>query len=71
MSLTDVKTGRRVRFVAVDGGHALQGRLAALGLVPGAEIQVVQNEGRGPVILSVGSSRMALGRGMADKILVI
>ncbi|OPY93042.1 MAG: FeoA domain protein [Syntrophaceae bacterium PtaU1.Bin231] len=71
MSLTDVQGGKRVRFVAVDGGRVLQGRLAALGLVPGAEIQVVQNEGRGPVILSVGSSRMALGRGMADKILVI
>jgi ferrous iron transport protein A len=71
MSLTDVQGGKRVRFVAVDGGRVLQGRLAALGLVPGAEIQVVQNEGRGPVILSVGSSRMALGRGMADKIIVI
>jgi len=70
MSLTDVERGRSVRFVAVDGGRAFQGRLAAMGLVPGAEIQVVRNEGNGFVILSGGSSRMARGRGLADRMSV-
>jgi len=70
MLLTDVKKGKRVRFVALEGGHNLQGRLASMGLLPGAALEVIQNEGGGPIILSVGGSRMALGRGMACRILV-
>jgi len=40
MPLTIVQAGRRVRLVAVEAGGGLQGRLASLGLIPGAEIEV-------------------------------
>lgn len=71
MSLGNVAKGKRVRFLAAEGGRALQGRLAAMGLVPGAEIEVIQNEGSGPIILCLRGSRIALGRGMACKIQVV
>jgi ferrous iron transport protein A len=51
-------------------GRRLAGRLAALGLTLGAELEVLQNSGRGPVLVQVRGTRLALGRGQAGKILV-
>ncbi len=70
MPLTIVQAGRRVRFVSVDAGHGLQGRLAAMGLVPGVEIEVLRNSLHGPFLIAVKGSRIVLGRGMAQKIVV-
>lgn len=70
MPLTIVQAGRRVRFVSVDAGHGLQGRLAAMGLVPGVEIEVLRNSMHGPFLVAVKGSRIMLGRGMAQKIVV-
>jgi Fe2+ transport system protein FeoA len=70
MPLTIVQAGRRVRFVAADAGRGLEGRLAAMGLVPGAEIEVLRNSPQGPFLIAVKGSRIALGRGMAQKIQV-
>ena len=70
MPLTMVTAGKTVRLVGVRAGHELLGRLAALGLVPGVEIEVVNHSLRGPFIVSVKGSRVMLGRGMAHKIMV-
>ena len=70
MPLTIVQPGRRVRLVAVKAGHGLRGRLAAMGLVPGTEIQVLRNSMQGPFLIEVKGSRLMLGRGMARKIIV-
>jgi ferrous iron transport protein A len=52
------------------GGHHFLSRLASLGFTPGARLRVVQNYGRGPIIVSVRETRVALGRGESEKILV-
>lgn len=70
MPLTMVKAGKRVRLTRVNGGRGIQARLAAMGLVPGVEIEVVNNNRRGPIIVAVRESRLAIGRGMAHKIIV-
>ena len=70
MSLAMVETGRRVRLIAVDAGRGLQARLAAMGLVPGVELEVIRNTLRGPFLVAVKGSRVMLGRGMAHKIIV-
>jgi len=70
MSLAMMEVGRRVRVVGVNAGRGLQARLATMGLVPGTEIDVVQNSGRGPFVIAVKESRLMLGRGMAQKIMV-
>ena len=72
MPLVIVQTGRRVRFVSVDAGHlGLQGRLAAMGLVPGVEIEVLGNSLHGPFLIAVKGSRIMLGRETAQKIRVV
>ena len=65
-----VKVGRRVRLLALNAGRGLQGRLVAMGLVPGVEIKVLRNSVHGPFLIEVKGSRIMLGRGMAQKILV-
>lgn len=69
--LSTVETGRKVIIVAVDSGKGLQGRLAAMGLVPGVQVDVVLNSSRGPFIIAVKGGRIILGHGMAMKILVV
>lgn len=52
------------------GGRLFTARAAALGFTPGAEVRVIQNIGRGPMIVTVCGARLALGRGEASKIQV-
>jgi ferrous iron transport protein A len=62
--------GEEAELVDVRGGRGIRRRLAALGLNPGMKVSVVQNNMRGRVVLGVMDSRIALGRGMAQRILV-
>lgn len=52
------------------GGRRISDRLLVLGFTKGAEVSVMQNPGFGPVIVYVRDSRIALGRGEADKVIV-
>lgn len=52
--------------------HGFQKRLEDLGLTPGAKVTVVKSAPfRGPIELQVRGSRLAVGRGMAERILVM
>jgi Fe2+ transport system protein FeoA len=55
----------------LDGGRGVVSRLAVLGFTPNAEVKVVQNFGRGPLLVIVRDTRIALGRGEAGKIKVV
>ncbi len=55
---------------ALRAGRELTSRLAALGLVAGTPLEVLQNRGCGPLLIRVRDTRVALGRGEALKILV-
>ena len=70
VALSSVPQGGRARLVGVEAGQGLVARLAAMGLVPGAEILVVSNPGSGPAVVEVKGTRLALGRGVAMKIRV-
>ena len=59
-----------IKIVALLGAANFTRRLAELGLGLGSVIQIVQAQGFGPVIIEVAGSRIALGHGMTDKILV-
>lgn len=41
-----------------------------LGLRVGKMVEMLNNEGRGPILLKIDESRIAIGRGMAMKIMV-
>ena len=67
--LTDVPPGQRVRIIGYEGGRMLRARLMAMGLGLGQMAVVLQNN-RGLIILSVNGGRVALGRGVSQKILI-
>lgn len=69
-SLSAVKAGEVARIQKMEGGRRFLSRLASLGFTPGVQLQVVQNYGRGPIIVSLRGTRVALGRGEASRIVV-
>ena len=70
-TLARMKSGQTGTVVHIAGGHGLIRRLQALGIRPGKRITKVSSMfGRGPVTINVDRSQIALGFGMADKILV-
>jgi len=55
----------------IEGGHGLVNRLNALGIRPGKRITKVSSMlMRGPVTIQVGNTQVAIGFGMANKIIV-
>jgi len=68
LPLTDIHEGLKARLHSITGGRELRTRLAALGLLPGTEIEVIQNSGKGPFVVSVKGSRIVIGRGMASRV---
>ncbi len=50
--------------------RSCQDRIEDMGVRVGKVVEVLSNGGRGPLLLKVDESRIALGRGMAMKILV-
>lgn len=69
-SLSNVQRGESVQIRRMHGGHQFLSRLASLGFTPGAQVEVIQNYGHGPIIVRLRDTRVALGRGEAKKILV-
>lgn len=68
--LADITNGTKVRLLKIDAGRGLKVRLAAMGLLAGAEFKVMNNGHPGPCVIDLKGSRMVLGRGMAGKIIV-
>ncbi len=66
--LTSLRSGSSAEVNAVCAGCKARCRLASLGLFPGCTLQVVANPGIGPLLLSVGESRLMVERGVAEKV---
>jgi ferrous iron transport protein A len=70
LSLSEIRPGESVVVRDFSHGMGVIGRLTSLGFTPGVEVQMTQNFGRGPLIVTVRGTRVALGRGEAAKICV-
>lgn len=70
VSMSTLSAGEHAVVLAFGGGRAVQNRLASLGFTPGVDVDMTQNYGFGPLIVTVRGTRVALGRGEAAKILV-
>jgi len=69
LPLSFLPAGRRAVVKEVVGGFGFRRRLAEMGLVKGAVVRVIRND-RGPLIIALGEARLALGFGMAQKVIV-
>jgi len=71
MRLSEVEREIWVTIVSVEDGGSLEDKLAQYGLFPGDKAQVIRLAPLGgPVLLNVSGREIALGRQIAEKILV-
>jgi ferrous iron transport protein A len=71
MALDTVDVKRQVRVMMIDGGHRVRAHLNTLGIHIGDWLTVVERAPfRGPVLVEINGTRLALGRGIAAKIQV-
>jgi Fe2+ transport system protein FeoA len=70
-ALTDMAEGEKGVIVKALGGFGLVRRLADMGLTPGVEVKLLRKGSfGGPVEIEVRGVTLALGRGVASRVLV-
>ncbi|HAV43294.1 TPA: ferrous iron transport protein A [bacterium] len=71
VSLTQMQQGKSGKIIEIQGGRDLTTRLEALGLRPGVQIEKIGSQFiRGPVMVRIGRTQVAIGFKMAGKVLV-
>ena len=71
VTLAQMHSGQSGTVVQIQGGHGLVNRLGALGIRPGKRIAKVSSMFmRGPVTIEVDRAQVAIGFGMAKRIIV-
>jgi ferrous iron transport protein A len=72
--LSFLPPGEKAKVEDITGGLTLRQRLTELGIIRGKHVEVIRNDNFGPLIITIGDNgdcRLAIGRGMAQKIMVI
>ena len=70
MPLAMACAGEKVHIHSVAGGRGVHQRLASMGLSVGSEIEVIKRGIPGPFLVGLGDTRLAIGVGIAHKIMV-
>ena len=70
LPLTDAPAGNRFRVAGVKGGRRLCARMAAMGIYPGAEMDLLCAGCGSPCLVKVRGGTLSLGAGVSEKILV-
>ncbi|MCB2293323.1 FeoA domain-containing protein [Clostridium algoriphilum] len=69
MPLNFVGIGKFAEIHSVQGGENICKKIMEMGMSKGAIVKMMKNDS-GPVIVKVGETRLVLGRGMAQKVMV-
>lgn len=67
--LNAIGIGKSVEVSNLEGGEITCKKLMEMGMNTGSIIQIVKNDA-GALIVKVGETRLVLGRGMAQKVIV-
>ena len=68
--LAFLQEGEEGEVVGFSGGRGMVQRLSDMGFTPSEKVKVLTSSSPGPVLVDVKGSRIALGRGIAMKIIV-
>ena len=69
--LSELSANEEAEIAEIRGGRGIQARLRALGLAEGQRVKRLARVGwGGPVVVLVNRAQVAIGRGMARRILV-
>ena len=67
--LTSLKKGDEGKVKLIDAGRCATRTLYEMGLNIGTPIKIIKND-TGPIIVSIAGSKIALGRGLAERVLL-
>ena len=71
ITLVQMQTGQSGLVIQIQGGHGLVNRLNALSIRPGKRITKVSSMVmRGPITIQVDRAQVAIGFGMARRIII-
>lgn len=71
ITLSKMQRGQSGRVVQIEGGRGMVNRLAALGIMPGKKITKISSMlMHGPVTIEVDRAQVAIGFGMAKRIII-
>lgn len=70
ITLAQAKKGRQYMILEIKGGRGINSHLNAIGVIPCEIVTVINKSAGGPMTISAKGIRIALGRGMAQKILI-
>jgi ferrous iron transport protein A len=71
VTLTQMRAGQSGIVIRIDGGHGMVNRLSTMGIIPGKKIaKITSMLMRGPVTVEVDRTQIALGFGMAKRVMV-
>jgi len=69
--LTELPAGAEGSVIALNGGYGMQARLRSLGITEGRRLRKVSDIGRrGPVVVVVERAQVAIGYGIARRVVV-
>jgi ferrous iron transport protein A len=68
--LTLAGEGERVCIATLGGGRGFLFKMTEMGLPVGSELTVVQRDGGGSIVVARNDTRIALGAGMAHRVMV-
>ncbi|MDY6959907.1 MAG: FeoA family protein [Halobacteriota archaeon] len=70
-SLVDLENGDSGKITRITGGHGQQRHMRSLGVREGKEINIIAKQPiGGPIIVDIDGNRIAIGRGMANRVMV-
>ena len=69
-TLDHLPVGATARITRLQGGHGFQSRIGHLGLEVGQVLHKTRQESSGPILVELESSTIAIGRGLAHRIVV-
>lgn len=68
--LCEAAPGRRVKVMRIAGGRHVCARMAAMGIYPGAEVELLPQSCGAPCLVRVHGGTLSLGAGLTRHILV-
>ena len=72
ISLLDLDSGKTAQIIRIDDGIGFQKKISSLNLRIGKDIRKITTQPfRGPIVVEVDNTKIALGRKMAGKSFVV
>jgi DtxR family Mn-dependent transcriptional regulator len=70
ITLSKLARGESGTLKSFAGGRGMLGRCLSMGFTPGSLVEMLENFGSGPVLVKIHDTEVALGRGLAQKMIV-